>query len=80
MNVKTKAIVIGSAVGVAALAVVCYKVAKRNKQSSENSYEILEEVVKNVPADTISEASAKDIANKLYEAMRSTGTDKTKRL
>lgn len=66
---------IASAVGVASLAVVGYKIAKRNKQSSENSYEILSDVVKNVPADTISEATAKDVANKLYEAMRDNGTD-----
>jgi hypothetical protein len=35
----------------------------------------LDEVVKNVPSDTISAASAKDVANKLYEAMRNNGTD-----
>ena len=62
-------------VGLATLAVVGYKIAKRNKQSSQNSYEILDEVVKNAPSDTISAATAKDVANKLYEAMRNNGTD-----
>lgn len=75
MNAKTKLIMIASAVGVVTLTVVGYKIAKRNKQTSENSYQILEDVVKNVPADTISEATAKDVANKLYEAMRDNGTD-----
>jgi hypothetical protein len=76
-KIKTKTIMIVSAVGVglATLAVVGYKIAKRNKQSSQNSYEILDEVVKNAPSDTISAATAKDVANKLYEAMRNNGTD-----